>query len=94
MRIEDAIKVLGDHNKWRRYDGPIGEGPKATDPKVLGEAIDTVVDAFKNYADGYIQMDFSDPGDIYNRRLSANQTQLNAALLKVEPGEVKIIVVK
>ena len=41
MTLQEAAKILRAHNEWRRYDGPIGEGPEMTDPKTLGEAIDT-----------------------------------------------------
>lgn len=43
MTIEQAIEILERHNKWRRGDDDIPE----TNPKELGEAIDTVVDNFK-----------------------------------------------
>lgn len=43
MTIEQAIEILERHNKWRRGDDEIPE----TNPKELGEAIDTVVDNFK-----------------------------------------------
>ena len=46
MRIDEAIEILRAHNIWRRYDGPIGEGPKSTDPSILGDAIDTVAETF------------------------------------------------
>jgi hypothetical protein len=44
MSIQEAIKILREHNAWRRYSGPIGTGPKATEPKLLGIAIDTAVE--------------------------------------------------
>lgn len=47
MTIEEAAAILRKHNEWRRYDGPIGEGPQMTDPKILGEAIDTVCDTLE-----------------------------------------------
>lgn len=43
MILTEAIEILRQHNKWRRYNGPIGEGPEATEPKVLGDAIDCIV---------------------------------------------------
>lgn len=40
---------------------------------------------------GEIQMDFSEPDDIYARRLSADYwNELGPALMKVEPGKVLI----
>lgn len=44
MKAQEAVMILRKHNEWRRYDGQIGEGPQMTDPKILGEAIDTVCD--------------------------------------------------
>lgn len=41
MKIEEAIAILKQHNKWRR-----GADILMTDPKILGEAIDCVVDYF------------------------------------------------
>ena len=38
MTKQQAIKVLTEHNKWRRG----GDGP-ATDPMKLGKAIDTAI---------------------------------------------------
>ena len=47
MKIKTAIKVLENHNKWRRNrnDDVI---IKMADPKVLGCAIDRIVYHFKN----------------------------------------------
>jgi len=47
MTRQEAISILRQHNAWRRYDGPIGEGPEMVDPKALGEAIDVVCDAME-----------------------------------------------
>lgn len=41
MKIEEAIAILKQHNRWRR-----GAEIPMTDPKILGEAIDCVVDYF------------------------------------------------
>ena len=62
---------------------------------------DAIEDAFKEGAkwmaeqgatcNGEIQMDFSEPDDIYARRLSADYwNELGPALMKVEPGKVLI----
>lgn len=42
MTLKDAIEVLRRHNKWRRGDDSVPE----TNPKLLGEAIDTVIKKF------------------------------------------------
>lgn len=43
MTIEEAIAILKHHNEWRRgADIPMEE------PKVIGEAIDTVVNHFRD----------------------------------------------
>ena len=44
MNIQEAIRILRGHNAWRRYQGPIGAGPKATDPTLVGVAIDTAIE--------------------------------------------------
>ncbi len=41
MKVEDAIKLLRDHNKWRRGD----ETLEMAHPTQLGIAIETVCDA-------------------------------------------------
>lgn len=51
MTLKEAISILSTHNQWRRYDGPIGEGPEMTEPKILGEAIDTVCDNVLTWED-------------------------------------------
>lgn len=40
MNLAKAITTLRRFNEWRRYNGPIGEGPEMPDPKEVGEAID------------------------------------------------------
>lgn len=55
MNIEEAIQILKDHNKWRR-----GADMPMTDPKILGEAIDCIVDAnveivAQSYGKGFAQ---------------------------------------
>ena len=42
MELKQAVKTLRRFNAWRRYDGPVGEGPNMPDPKDIGQAIDTV----------------------------------------------------
>ena len=32
------------YNAWRRYGGPIGEGPSMPDPKEVGEAVDFAIE--------------------------------------------------
>lgn len=58
MTIEEAIAILKTHNEWRR-----GADIPMTDPKILGEAIDTVVEHFddafipvaESYERGFVQ---------------------------------------
>ncbi len=38
LQVAKAIKILKEHNIWRR-----GDGERMTDPKSLGQAIDTIV---------------------------------------------------
>jgi len=44
MKLEEAIKILKEHNIWRRG----AEDVKMTNPKELGIAIDTVVSNYEN----------------------------------------------
>lgn len=41
MKLCEAAEILEDHNKWRRSKN-IGE--KMIDPKLLGQAIDVIVE--------------------------------------------------
>lgn len=41
MKVEKAIEILEQHNKWRRGEGEINEMPFS--PYELGKAIDVVV---------------------------------------------------
>jgi hypothetical protein len=47
MKIQEAIKILENHNLWRR-DRSEEQELKMTNPTELGIAIDTVVNYFKN----------------------------------------------
>ena len=42
MKIQEALSLLEHHNKWRR-----GADIKMIDPKMLGEAIDLIVNKYK-----------------------------------------------
>ena len=48
MTIEEAIDILHAHNIWRRYDWLSLDGPEMQDPTLIGIAIDTVCDHFRN----------------------------------------------
>lgn len=43
MKVEEAIRVLEKHQKWRRYDGDVGESPKMQNPLTIGKAIDVLI---------------------------------------------------
>lgn len=43
MKLEEALKILVNHNKWRR-DQSVPPIMKQTDPKQLGIAIDIAID--------------------------------------------------
>ena len=43
MELKKAVSVLEKHNKWRR-----GADTEPTNPKELGESIDTVTKYLKN----------------------------------------------
>lgn len=44
MELNDAVSILRGYNKWRRGD----ENYTQPDPRVIGQAIDAVVDHFLN----------------------------------------------
>lgn len=46
-RLQNAIKTLEHHNKWRRGV----EGVDMLDPKKVGEAIDAVLPIVRSYVD-------------------------------------------
>ena len=48
MKIKEAISILEIHNKWRRFEGHTTFNTNMVKPKILGIAIDTVVDNFRN----------------------------------------------
>lgn len=43
MTTIEAEQTLRTFNAWRRYGGPIGEGPDCPEPKEIGEAIDVAI---------------------------------------------------
>lgn len=43
MSREEALRILRAHQEWRRYDGPLGEGPEMQDPVSIGQAIDVAI---------------------------------------------------
>ena len=52
MTIKEATDILRRHNLWRRYVGPIGEGPEMPDPKAVGDAIDVACEALEGQSKG------------------------------------------
>ena len=46
MKIDKAVKILEDHNKWRR-DNNVPAMYPPTNSQFLGLAIDTVVEYFR-----------------------------------------------
>lgn len=43
MNREQALDILCAFQEWRRYDGPIGEGPIMPCPKEIGQALDIAI---------------------------------------------------
>ena len=64
MTYQEAIEFLRKHNAWRRYDGPIGEGPEMVGPKELGEAIDMVCDTLEGQNERANKLTWQDVKDI------------------------------
>lgn len=48
MKLKKAISILKKHNNWRQWDNTEMENPK-----VLTEAIDTVVKALEDFIEEY-----------------------------------------
>lgn len=44
MKIKEAVQILKDHNTWRRYEGKIEDTPEMQNPKLIGEALDLLID--------------------------------------------------
>lgn len=53
MILQEVIKILEEHNKWRR-DKNSPSIYKETDPKKLGKAIDIAVDQLKMTLEYYL----------------------------------------
>lgn len=47
MELPEAIRVLEEFQKWRRYDGEIDSSPSMPSPKRIGEAIDKILTHLK-----------------------------------------------
>lgn len=47
MTREQALDILSAFNEWRRYDGPIGQGPIMPAPREIGEAIDIAIEVLQ-----------------------------------------------
>lgn len=64
MDKEKAITILRKHQAWRRYNGPIGDGPKMQEPKEIGEAIDVAIESLQDKQDiAEIVQQYIDKGD-------------------------------
>ena len=48
MTLQEAVKLLESHNKWRRGDDTL----EMAEPKDLGKAIDLIVKHFKTKREG------------------------------------------
>jgi hypothetical protein len=44
MTRKEAIEILEKYNEWRRFDGETRDNTMMQDPKLIGEAIDVVLD--------------------------------------------------
>ena len=47
MTREQALDSLCAFQAWRRYDGPLGEGPIMPAPREIGEAIDIAIEVLQ-----------------------------------------------
>ena len=79
MNTSEAIQILRNHNIWRRYDGPIGEGPEMVDPVELGQAIDTVCDHFEEKKSWHdMKLVIAAEGSIYDEHNGISEKVLEA----------------
>jgi hypothetical protein len=90
MKTTEAVKLLKEHNVWRRFDDeeltsviPIA-GPKMKNPKEIGIAIDTLVSAFENLTElnvkPTIKINNKLPDDVkylFNKSVDSYQTIIN-----------------
>ena len=91
MNSIDAIKAEVERKYELAKDAAIKSGRETYIGQMM--AYESIMPVLNKYAkeakekeltiDGKIMMDFSDPADITNRRLSVKQDQLNDALLKI-----------
>ena len=82
QKVEDYYDVGEEHGYLYCHRGDIKDAFKAGAEWMAGQGAT---------CNGEIRMDFSDPDDIYARRLSADYwSELGPALMKVEPGDVLI----
>ncbi len=47
MDTRKALEILTNHQKWRRYNGPITKGPSMCKPSEIGEALDVAIKVLK-----------------------------------------------
>lgn len=47
MDKNKARDILLRYNAWRRYGGPVGEGPDCPDPVAIGMAIDFAIEMMR-----------------------------------------------
>lgn len=46
-----CVKLLEQHQAWRRFDGDMCDGPTMLPPKVIGDAIDAAIEIVKQHED-------------------------------------------
>ena len=77
-RLDSEIQRIKEESGKAPKQGNLFEDSNETPSKVVAEV------------EGEVIMDFSDPSDIYNRILRVKKEVLGNALLKIQPGKVKI----
>ena len=58
MDKKQALEILQDYQEWRRYDGPMVESPPQPIPSLVGQAIDTAIQALSEQVEPKKQKEY------------------------------------
>ena len=66
MSVKDVIEALRVYNEWRRYDGPLNEGPQMPEPTTIGKTIEAACEMLGKLNDKKALLTWQDVRDIVN----------------------------